>query len=176
MFGIKSFIKRKNVDRKIRNNPTAYAKEIGVNISDDCRIIEWPNWGSEPYLITIGKHVTISYECAFLTHDGGTWVFREEEKYKNVIKYGKINIGNNCFIGARTTIMPNVTIGDNCVIGACSLVNKSIPSGEVWAGVPAKFICKTEEYANKCLENTPDYDRTNLLNNKKDELLKLFRK
>lgn len=158
MFGIKREIKRIIQENRIIKDSVKEAKKLGVNISEDCRLIDWPNWGSEPYLISIGKHVTISCECMFITHDGGTWVFRDEEKYRNVKKYGKIIIGNNCFIGARCTIMPNVVIGDNSVVGACSLVNKSIPSGEVWGGVPAHFICKTSEYAEKSLRENVDYN------------------
>lgn len=173
MFGIKRKIKEFVLENKINKDPIKVAKQLGINISDDCRIIEWPNWGSEPFLITIGKHVTISYGCSFITHDGGTWVFREEEKYKGVVKYGKIVIGNNCFIGANSTLMPNVVIGDNCVVGACSLVNRSIPSGEVWAGNPARFICKTNEYAEKCLKMTPIYDKENLIKNRKEEIINI---
>ena len=174
MFGVKRLIEKISKESKIEKNPVKYARELGVNISDDCRIIDWPNWGSEPYLISIGEHVTISYGCCFINHDGGTWVFREKDKYKDVIKFGKIEIGDNCFIGANCTILPNVKIGNDCVVGACSLVNKSIPSGEVWAGVPAKFICKTTDYAEKCLENNPKYDRNNYKINKKEELLKII--
>ena len=173
MLGIKTKIKELLIDNKIRNNPIEYARELGVDIGEECRIIEWPNWGSEPYLIKIGDHVTISYGCSFITHDGGTWVFRQQEKYKNVVRFGKISIGNNCFIGANCTLMENVTIGDNCIIGACSLVNKSVPSHEVWAGVPAKFICKTDEYAEKCLRETPDYNYENLMKNRKEEIIKI---
>ncbi len=151
-----------------------FARKIGVNIKDDCRLIGLQKWGSEPYLITIGKHVTISNDVQFITHDGGTWVFRDQEKYKDVIKFAKINIGNNCFIGARSTLLPGVCVGDNSVVGACSLVTKSIPAGEVWAGVPAKYICKTTEYAEKCLKDNLDYDKANLRNNKKGELLRIL--
>ena len=70
------------------------------------------------------------------------------------------------FIGLNTTILPGVTIGDNCVIGAGSLVNKSIPSGEVWAGVPAKRICSLEEYKNK---NMDSFDYTKGLSAKEKE-------
>lgn len=173
MFGIKYTIKKYIEDNQIRKDPVKYARKIGVNIGENSRIIEWPDWGGDPYLVSIGNHVTISYGCAFITHDGSTWIFREQEKYKSVIKVGKIDIGNNCFIGARTTIMPGVTIGDNCVIGACSLVNKNVPSGEVWAGNPAKFICKSDDYAEKCLKNNPVYDRNNLKNNRKQELIRI---
>lgn len=157
-----------------RKDPLKYAKRIGVQIGKDCLLNGSPNWGSEPWLIKIGTHSEISFECAFVTHDGATWVFRNQEKYKDVIRFGGIKIGDDCFIGARTTILPGVSIGDNCIVGACSLVNKSIPAGEVWGGVPAHFICKTTEYAEKCLVNHQNYDRDNLKKNKKEEVMKVL--
>ena len=57
-------------------------------------------------------------------------------------KASPIHIGNDVFIGAGTTILKGVTIGDRCIIGAGSVVTKSIPSDEIWAGNPAKFIRK----------------------------------
>ena len=80
-------------------------------------------------------------------------------------------------MGARSTILPGVTIGSHCVVGAGSLVNKDVPDGTVVAGVPAKFICTTEEYAEKCLKNMPsDFNETEYLNNKKDYLVSHFMK
>ena len=64
---------------------------------------------------------------------------------KEAVKYGRISIGDNCNIGWDTIIMPNVQIGKNCVIGAGAVVTKSIPNGEIWAGIPAKKIETTEE-------------------------------
>lgn len=63
--------------------------------------------------------------------------------------YGKIEIGQNCFIGCRTTILPNVKIGDNSIIGACSLVNRDIPANSIAAGNPCKVICSLDEYRKK---------------------------
>ena len=51
-------------------NPERYARRIGVKIGRNCRV-GMPNWGTEPYLISIGDHVTISCDVIFLTHDGG---------------------------------------------------------------------------------------------------------
>lgn len=160
--------------RKKLENPINYSKRIGVSIGENCKLNGIPNWGSEPWLISLGDHTEISFDCVFITHDGATWCFRNDEKYKNVIKFGKIKIGNNCFIGARSMIMPGVTIGDNSIVAAGALVTKNIPSGEVWGGVPAHFITTTEQYADKCLLNTPDYDRENLRMNKKEEVLKIL--
>jgi acetyltransferase-like isoleucine patch superfamily enzyme len=36
------------------------------------------------------------------------------------------------------TILGNVTIGDGSIVGAGSVVTKSIPSAQIWAGNPAK--------------------------------------
>ena len=51
-----------------------------------------------------------------------------------------INIGKNCWIGAKVTVLDGVMIGDNCVIAAGSVVNQNIPSNSVAGGVPAKVI------------------------------------
>ena len=88
-----------------RINPLKYAQKIGVTIGERCRIIGPQNWGSEPYLIEIGNHTEISLDCMFITHDGATWVFRETDEYKNIIRFGKIIIGNDCFIGDRKSVV-----------------------------------------------------------------------
>ena len=51
-----------------------------------------------------------------------------------------IKIGNNCWIGAKVTVLDGVTIGDNCVIAAGAVVTKSMPANSVIGGVPAKVI------------------------------------
>ena len=143
---------------KMYRNPIKYAKSIGASIGEGCKFITPPNLGSEPWLIEIGNHVELSGYVTFITHDGSTWVFRDEEPYKNVIRYGKIIIRDNCFIGMGCHIMPGVEIGQNSIVGAGSVVTKSIPANSVYAGNPAHFICTLEDFKKKCLESTPDYD------------------
>lgn len=41
--------------------------------------------------------------------------------------HGKIEIGNNVWIGSNSVILQNVSIGDNCVIGANNVIYKSLP-------------------------------------------------
>lgn len=134
------------------------------------------NFGSEPYLITLGNHVRISGGVSFFTHDGGTWAFRNEEKYRDVMKYGRISVGDYTFIGAKATILPGVKIARRCVIGACSLVTKDIPDGMVVGGIPARVICTTEEYAEKCRKSMPDdLDIARYHQDKKKELLRVLK-
>ena len=49
-------------------------------------------------------------------------------------------IGCKCYIGAKASIIGNITIGDNCKIGAGAVVIKDIPPGRTAVGVPARII------------------------------------
>lgn len=60
-----------------------------------------------------------------------------------------VHIGKYVFIGGNCLILKGVTIGDGAVIGAGSVVTKSVPSGEIWAGNPAKFIRKVPSSPKK---------------------------
>lgn len=51
-----------------------------------------------------------------------------------------IRIGRDVWIGCHVVVLPGVTIGDYAVIGAGAVVNRDVPAGEKWAGVPAKKV------------------------------------
>ncbi len=133
------------------------------------------NLGSEPYLITLGNNVRVAGDVRFVTHDGGTWTFRRELANETVVKYGKITVGDDCFIGLRSIILPGVTIGKKCVIGAGSVVTHDVPDGMVVAGVPARVICTLDEYIQKCRDSMPEgFDEEKYRQNKKEHLLSLY--
>ena len=71
-----------------------------------------------------------------------------EENPENIkYKFLKpITIGNNCFVGARSIILPGTEIGDDVIIGAGAVVKGRIPSKTVWGGAPARQLCTLEEY------------------------------
>lgn len=56
------------------------------------------------------------------------------------IKCESIIIHEGAFIGAHSIILKGVSIGRHSVIGAGSVVTKSVPDGEIWAGNPAKYV------------------------------------
>ena len=157
--------------KKLFYNEYKRALKNGLTVGKDVSIVGDVDFGSEPYLISLGDRVRVSFGVTFITHDGGTWAFRDLPEHKDVIKYGKIKVGSNTFIGARSIIMPGVTIGERCVIGCGSIVTKDIPDNSVVCGVPAEYIMSTSEYAEKCKNNMKPYDHEKYRNNKKDYLL-----
>jgi acetyltransferase-like isoleucine patch superfamily enzyme len=113
----------------------------------------------------IGDNVGIS-QTALICHKsikilnnvkmgGGTSVYDTDfhpldpdiRKQKNDIQHKEkapVVIEDNVFIGAHVIILKGVTIGENSIVGAGSVVTKSIPPNQIWAGNPAKFIRNVE--------------------------------
>ena len=138
---------------KLSKNPAKYWREKGMKVGENCEIYSSANFGSEPYLITIGDHVRINSGVKFVTHDGGVWVLRGmKEELKDVDRFGKITVGNNVHIGTDVIVMPGVNIGNNCIIGCGAIVTKSIPDNSVAVGVPARVIETIEEYEQKNID------------------------
>jgi carbonic anhydrase/acetyltransferase-like protein (isoleucine patch superfamily) len=121
-----------------------YLRKQGVKVGQDT-IILYPSYidARLPYLVEIGKNVVISLNSTILTHDSST-AFAGD-----MIKVGRVIIGDNCFIGANCTVLCNVNIGKNSIIGAGSVVNRDIPDGSVYGGNPIRHICETEQFVKK---------------------------
>ena len=158
---------------KVFKGPFKCAVENGLNIGENVTFGSNINWGSEPYLITIKDNVSLSNNIVFLTHDGGSYAFRDKEGYKDVNKFGKIVVEERSFIGTNAIIMPNVRIGKRSVVGAGAVVTKSVPDDCVVAGIPARVVCSTFEYAEKMKSSQAnlDWDAEKYKANKKDYLI-----
>lgn len=79
----------------------------------------------------------------------GVSIISSNHKSDNLREHTKgkpITIGNNVWIGANCTILPEVTIGNNVIIGANSLVSKDIPDNSIAVGNPCKVIKSKEDY------------------------------
>ena len=145
----------KKVIRKIRGgNPSvAELRLSGATIGENCHIYGAIDNG-HPFLVTMGNNVTVASGTRLLTHDGST------KKILGYSKVGRIDIGNDVFIGAEVIVLPNVKIGNNVIVGAGSVVTHDIPDNSVAVGNPARIIGTYESYVEKnkkLFESVPVY-------------------
>lgn len=126
-------------------NPKQCAKYCGVKMG---RNVFWATKyiPTEAYLIEIGSNTQITEGVKIFTH-GGAHVARF--KYPQFDFFGKVKIGNWCYIGTDSLILPGVEIGDHVLVAAGSVVTKSIPNNSVVGGNPAKIICQINEFIDK---------------------------
>jgi len=95
--------------------------------------------------IVIGNHVLIGGGCKIYDSDFHSLkVSERREKQTETIKKSDVFIEDDVFIGAHCIILKGAHIGKGSIIGAGSVVCGTVPSGEIWAGNPAKFIRKVE--------------------------------
>jgi acetyltransferase-like isoleucine patch superfamily enzyme len=88
--------------------------------------------------LVIGSNTEISANVFICDQSHGVKNFFLITEQKSKIK--PVKIGSDCWIGTNSTILYGTSIGNGSVVGANSLVNKNIPSYQIWAGNPAKFI------------------------------------
>ncbi len=156
---ITSFLEKRN-----RRNKRHYLQELesrGMKIGNNLYFVDKPFDWSYCYLIELGNDVGISSHVTILAHDAST---KEKLGYS---KIGKVILGDRVFVGASSIILPGVSIGNDVIIGAGTVVTKSIASGKVVCGNPAREICSTEDYINKnriSFDCSPIYDTSQGLN------------
>jgi acetyltransferase-like isoleucine patch superfamily enzyme len=126
----------------------------GTYFDRNVNIITW----SDEYFVNVGNYTSVGRDCNFFLHANHRpdWIttstmllgpvspeidlFLMERGHPGC--KGNITIGNDVWIGAKTTIMSGVTIGDGAVIGSGSVIAKDVPPYSIWVGNPAKMIKK----------------------------------
>lgn len=102
-------------------------------------------------LISVHNNVKVATDVYFCTHDVLHDLFNDDPKIEGVYsRYsGEIELYDNVFIGAKSTIMYGVKIGPNAIVAANSVVTKDVPEGVVVGGNPARIIGNYYEVAKK---------------------------
>lgn len=92
--------------------------------------------------VTIGNNVFLAPHVSIYTAGHPIDATMRNSGYE----YGiAVSIGNDCWIGGNTVIVPGVHIGNNCVIGAGSVVTKDIPDNSIACGNPCRVIREITE-------------------------------
>ncbi len=89
--------------------------------------------------IEIGNHVMIGPNCAIASREHSFDVLDTPMCFQPV-KYGKIIIEDDVWIGANVSIKAGVSIGKGSIVAAGAVVTKDIPAYSIVGGVPAKII------------------------------------
>lgn len=116
----------------------AYLRKRGARIGDGCFIGPTDIEAEiDLRLLEIGNHVAVASGVSFVGQKNGP---------------GPVIIADNCFIGFRARLYPNVHIGPNAVVGAGSVVQSDVPPNTLVMGAPARPFGSLEKYRQKCAE------------------------
>ena len=127
-----------------------YGIDIGIGTYGPCFVPEqtWTGFGN----LTIGKYCSFAKGVCIYSRNHPYWRPSTSPLFYNSsfdnsgvkvdnVKYDKLTIGNDVWIGQYAVILPSVrTIGDGAVIGAGSIVTKDVPDYAIVVGNPAKVI------------------------------------
>jgi len=94
---------------------------------------------------TIGRDCLIASGCKFIDHDHG---FVSRDVPMNVQPDGveeAIVLEEDVWLGVGVVVLKGVKIGRGAIVAAGAVVTKSIPSYEIWAGIPARKVAERPE-------------------------------
>ena len=148
------------------SNVTLHAlSEIGIILGDNCSIGKNTRIECTGSISFLGKGFKCGNNCGLGTDSfygcaGGIEIgndvivgnyvtmHSENHNYSDINKpirlqgtsHKGIVIGDNCWIGAKATILDGVHIGNGCIVAAGAVVTKDFPDNVIIGGVPAKVI------------------------------------
>lgn len=146
---LKNFITSENI---IVGDYTYYDDSKGAENFEKNVLYHYPFIGDK---LIIGKFCAIATDVEFIMNGANHlmasfstypfWIFGKDwakvmPDLKDLPYKGDTIIGNDVWIGYKTTIMPGVKIGDGAIIAAKSVVTKDVPPYAIVGGNPAKVI------------------------------------
>lgn len=115
-----------------------YTKIWGMDIHPTCNFSLSAKFDRlYPKGVHIGAYTYVALGAVILCHDTTRGLYLDTL------------IGKNCFIGARSIILPGIHINNGCIVGAGSVVTKDVPDNCAVAGNPARIIrenIETQQY------------------------------
>ncbi|MDG6998485.1 MAG: acyltransferase [Nitrososphaerota archaeon] len=154
----------KKLARRLYDRDEAFLRKLrkqGAKIGTNVQIVDRFRFLYEPWyadLIELKDGVVISAGVRFVQHDSS---------YSNIVgdlpvKFGRIVVGTNSYVGVNSIILPGVTIGDHSLVGAGSVVNRDIPSNSIAVGNPARVIGSVTDGVERFKADANKRDNGNL--------------
>jgi sugar O-acyltransferase (sialic acid O-acetyltransferase NeuD family) len=87
--------------------------------------------------VRIGSHVAVMPQVT-LTHDDVVGDFATLASGAHL--GGGVRVGAGAYVGAGALVRENRAVGPGSLVGMGSVVLSDVPAGQVWTGVPARFL------------------------------------
>lgn len=130
-----------------------------VRLGNDCSVWYSAVLRADVDRIVVGNEVNIQDGAVIHQSNGAPVVIEDHVSIGHLAMIHGCTIRKNALIGMQATVLDGAEVGENAVVaaGAVVLQNTRIGAGELWAGVPARFIKMAEEgqaaeYADHYLE------------------------
>lgn len=119
---------------------------IGNDVSVNRGCSFYPSYHFKEAEIILGNNIRLGPNVCFLAagHD--------HTKINLPDTAARIEVKDNVWIGANTSILQGVTIGEGAIIAAGSVVNKDVSPYQICGGIPAKYL-KDREICQNELSN-----------------------
>ncbi len=88
--------------------------------------------------LTINDNVIIAGHC-YITASEHIYDSEIATRFQGETCKG-IDIGENCWVGANTTVLDGVKLGKGCIVGAGAVVNKTIGEHTINVGIPSRTV------------------------------------
>lgn len=86
--------------------------------------------------VIIGSYTLFGPNVGIISSNHNLYDYREHSN-------NKVVIGDYCWVGMNSVILPGVKLGNHTIVGACSVVTKSFEEGYcIIAGNPARVVKK----------------------------------
>ncbi|WIH20118.1 acyltransferase [Photobacterium damselae] len=89
--------------------------------------------------VSIGSRVLMGPDVSIFSSNH-KWNEDDRTYYKKGVVSAPVIINDDCWLGAKSIILPGVVLGKGVTVCAGAVVNKSFPDYAVIGGVPAKII------------------------------------
>ena len=118
---------------KIGWNTTFFSRDVSIAAN---ALVQW-GVVFEGGPITIGENTMVGHQVAFITADHP----RDKDGRPSLwYRPLPIEVGANCWLGARAVVLGGVRIADGCVVGAGSVVTHNLTEPGIYAGSPARLV------------------------------------
>jgi non-ribosomal peptide synthetase-like protein len=103
-----------------------YARLLGADVAEGARLSSVPQPGA---LVHIGAGATLEADVDM----HGWWMDGQQ------LVVDEVRIGAGARVGTRSMLMPGALVGEGAEVEPGSVVSGTVPSGERWAGAPARY-------------------------------------